>query len=178
MLSAADLPNDNNACTTDTCELVTGVVIHTPIALDDGNVITEVAAVLQYVADQAPQSQLAPPPGSLERVRLQEWLNFIATEVHKGFSPLFNPATPEEYKPAVKAKLVDRYKWLDSQLEGKSYLLGDDFSVADGYLFTVTNWAKHTGVDLSPFKNLGAFMARVAARPAVQEALKAEGLLK
>ena len=148
------------------------------LELDDGQRLTEGPAIIQYIADQAPDKQLAPANGTMARYRLQEWLNFITTELHKTFSPLFNPAVPEEYKTMAKAKLVDRYRWVDSQLEGKSYLLGDSFSVADAYLFTVTNWAKHVGIDISGFKNLSAFMGRVAARPAVQEAMKAEGLLK
>ena len=114
----------------------------------------------------------------MARYRLQEWLNFTTSEIHKVYSPLFNPATPDEYKTIALAKLNDRYRYLDSQLEGKSYLMGSDFSVADAYLFTVTNWAKHVGLDLAPFKNVVAFQARMAARPAVQAAMKAEGLLK
>ncbi|MDQ6685369.1 MAG: glutathione transferase GstA [Pseudomonadota bacterium] len=148
------------------------------LELDNGERLSEGPAIVQYIADLAPAKKLAPAAGTFERYRLQEWLNFITTEIHKGYSPLFNPATPEDYKPLVKAKLADRYQWVDSQLEGKSFLLGESFSVADGYLFTVTNWAKHVGFDLSPYKNVAAFSARVAARPAVQEAMKAEGLLK
>ena len=135
-------------------------------------------AIVQYIADQVPDKKLAPANGTFARYRLQEWLNFTTSEIHKTYSPLFNPAVPEEYKTMAKAKLQERYRWVDAQLEGKSYLMGDAFSVADAYLFTVTNWAKHVGLDLSSFKNLGAFMARVAARPAVQEAMKVEGLLK
>ena len=148
------------------------------LELDDGQRLAEGPAIVQYIADQVPGKKLAPANGTMARARLQEWLTFIGTELHKGYSPLFNPATPEEYKTMVKAKLADRYKWVDAQLEGKDYLLGSDFSVADPYLFTVTNWAQHVGVDLSAFKNVGAFMKRMAARPAVQAAMKAEGLLK
>ena len=148
------------------------------LELDDGQRLTEGPAIVQYIADKVPAKNLAPANGTFERYRLQEWLNFTTSEIHKTYSPLFNPAVPEEYKTMAKAKLVDRYRWVDAQLEGKSFLLGDSFSVADAYLFTVTNWAKHVGVDISGFKNLGAFMGRVAARPAVQEAMKAEGLLK
>ena len=110
--------------------------------------------------------------------RLQEWLTFIGTELHKGFSPLFNPKMPEEAKAIAKEKLAQRYEWLNGQLEGKEWLSGEHFSVADGYLFTVTNWAQPTGVDLSPYPNVQAWHARVAARPGVQAAMKAEGLLK
>jgi glutathione S-transferase len=148
------------------------------LELDNGERLAEGPAIVQYIADLVPAKKLAPANGTMARARLQEWLTFIGTELHKSYSPLFNPATPEEYKTMVKAKLTDRYKWVDAQLEGKDYLLGSDFSVADPYLFTVTNWAKHTGLDISSFKNVAAFMARMAARPAVQEALKAEGLTK
>ncbi len=148
------------------------------LELDNGERLSEGPAIVQYIADQVPAKKLAPANGTMARSRLQEWLNFTTSEIHKGFSPLFNPATPEDYKPMVKAKLLDRYKWVDAQLEGKDYLLGSDFSVADAYLFTVTSWAPHVGVDLEPFKNVAAFMKRMAARPAVQEAMKAEGLLK
>ena len=148
------------------------------LELDNGDRLTEGPAIVQYIADQVPDKKLAPPNGTFARSRLQEWLNFTTSEIHKTYSPLFNPDVPEAYKTMAKAKLVDRYRWVDSQLEGKSYLLGDSFSVADAYLFTVTNWAKPVGIDISGFKNLGAFMGQVAARPAVQEAMKAEGLLK
>ena len=148
------------------------------LELDDGQRLAEGPAIVQYIADQVPAKKLAPANGTMARARLQEWLTFIGTELHKGYSPLFNPATPEDYKTMVKAKLADRYKWVDAQLEGKDYLLGSDFSVADPYLFTVTNWAQHVGVDLSAHKNVAAFMKRMSARPAVQEAMKAEGLLK
>ena len=148
------------------------------LELDDGQRLSEGPAIVQYIADQAPDKQLAPPNGTMARYRLQEWLNFISTELHKGFSPLFNPATPEETKTMARAKLAERLKWVDGQLEGRQYLMGDQFSVADGYLFTVSNWGALVGVDVSGYANLVAFRARVAARPAVQEAMKAEGLLK
>ena len=148
------------------------------LELDDGQRLSEGPAIVQYIADQAPDKQLAPANGTMARYRLQEWLNFITTELHKGFSPLFNPATPEEAKTMARAKLAERLKWVDGQLEGKQYLMGDQFSVADGYLFTVSNWGALVGVDVSGYANLVAFRARVAARPAVQEAMKAEGLLK
>ena len=148
------------------------------LELDNGERLSEGPAIVQYIADQAPDKKLAPANGTFARARLQQWLNFTTSEIHKTYSPLFNAAVPEEYKTMAKAKLQDRYRWVDSQLEGKSYLLGDAFSVADAYLFTVTNWAPRVGVDLSAYKNIAAYMARVAARPAVQEAMKAEGLLK
>jgi glutathione S-transferase len=148
------------------------------LELDDGQRLSEGAAIVQYIADQAPASNLAPANGTMARYRLQEWLNFITSEIHKGFSPLFNPAMPDEAKAIAKAKLADRFKWLDSKLEGHQYLMGDTFSVADAYLFTTANWSKHVGLDISGLANLGAFMGRVAARPAVQAAMRAEGLIK
>ena len=148
------------------------------LELDDGTRLREGPAILQYIADQVPTKNLAPANGTLARYRLQEWLTFIGTEVHKGFSPLFNPAVPAEAKTVFKDKLVSRLKWIDGELAGKDYLMGENFSVADGYLFVTTNWAKPMSVDLSGYPNLLAWRERVAARPAVQEALKAEGLLK
>ena len=148
------------------------------LELDDGTRLREGPAIVQYIADLAPTKNLAPAAGTLQRYRLQEWLTFIGTEMHKGYSPLFNPAMPEEAKTIFKDKLKSRFQWLDGQLADKQYLMGEHFSVADGYLFTVTNWTKPTGVDISDFANLQAWHARVGSRPAVQEAMKAEGLLK
>jgi glutathione S-transferase len=148
------------------------------LELDDGQRLTEGPAIVQYIADQVPAKKLVAPAGTMERYRQMEWLNFISTEVHKGFSPLFNPAMPEEAKKLFRDKVGSRLAWVDEQLEGRQYLMGDNFSVPDAYLFTVTNWSKHVGVDISALSHLGAFMARVGSRPAVQEALKAEGLLK
>ena len=146
--------------------------------LDNGVRLREGPAIVQYIADQVPERKLAPPNGTLERYKLQEWLTFIGTEIHKTFSPLFNPATPAETKAGSVDKLAGRLKWVDGELAGKQYLMGDQFTVADGYLFTVTNWAALTGVDLSGFANLLVWRARVGARPAVVAAMKAEGLLK
>jgi len=148
------------------------------LELDDGTRLREGPAIVQYIADQVPLKMLAPQNGSLQRYRLQEWLTFIGTELHKGFSPLFNPATPEDYKPMVRERLLQRLQWVDSQLAGKQYLMGDQFTVADGYLFTVTNWAKPTNLDIAGLAHLAAYRERVAARPGVQAAMKAEGLLK
>ena len=148
------------------------------LELDNGERLREGPAIVQYIADQVPDKQLAPANGTLARYRLQEWLTFIGTELHKGFSPLFNPATPEEYKPMVRERLLQRLQWVDSQLAGKQYLMGDQFTVADGYLFTVTNWTQPTKLDISGLANLAAYRERVGARPAVQAAMKAEGLLK
>lgn len=148
------------------------------LELDNGERLREGPAIVQYIADQVPDKQLAPANGTLARYRLQEWLTFIGTELHKGFSPLFNPATPEDYKPMVRERLLQRLQWVDSQLAGKQYLMGDQFTVADGYLFTVTNWTQPTKLDISGLANLAAYRERVGARPAVQAAMKAEGLLK
>jgi glutathione S-transferase len=147
------------------------------LELDDGTRLTEGPAIVQYIADQAPAKNLAPAYGTIDRYKLMSWLTFIGTELHKGFSPLFNPATPEEYKTIAKDRLMSRLRWVNEQLEGKTYLMGDTFTVADGYLFTVTNWAPRVGVDLSGLAHLNAYRARVVARPAVQAAMKAEGLI-
>jgi len=146
------------------------------LELDDGTRLREGPAIVQYIADLVPTRNLAPANGTLPRYRLQEWLTFIGTEVHKQFSPLFNPAMPEEVKKMQRDKLASRFQWLDGELKNKQYLMGDTFSVADGYLFTVTTWAPRVDVDLAPYPNLTAYRERVAARPAVQEAMKVEGL--
>ena len=148
------------------------------LELDDGTRLREGPAIVQYIADLAPTKNLAPASGTLSRYRLQEWLTFIGTEIHKTYSPMFNPGMPEEAKAIFRTKLQSRYEWLNGELEGKDYLMGEHFTVAYGYLFTVTNWTKPTGVDISPYANVQAWHARVAARPAVQEAMKTEGLLK
>ncbi|QTN23033.1 glutathione transferase GstA [Rhizobacter sp. AJA081-3] len=148
------------------------------LELDSGERLSEGPVIVQYIADQVPAKNLAPAAGTMARYRLQEWLNFITSELHKGFSPLFNPAVPEDARPVFRKKLVERFTWVDSQLAGKSYLMGDEFSVADAYLFTVASWAPHVGVDITGLANLSAFSARMFARPAVQAAMKAEGLLK
>jgi len=148
------------------------------LELDDGTRLREGPAIVQYIADQVPTKNLAPANGTLPRYRLQEWLTFIGTEIHKQFSPLFNPAMPEEAKQAFRDKLAQRFEWVDGQLADRAFLMGDHFSVADAYLFTVSNWTKPMNIDLSQRKNLLAWRERVAARPAVQEAMKVEGLLK
>ena len=148
------------------------------LELDNGERLREGPAIVQYIADQVPAKNLAPANGSMARYRLQEWLTFIGTELHQGFGPLFNPATPADYQPQVRERLLKRLQWMDGQLAGKPYLMGEQFTVADGYLFTVANWAGFVRLDISGLKNLSAFQARVAARPAVQAAMKAEGLLK
>ena len=148
------------------------------LELDRGERLSEGPAIVQYIADLVPAKNLAPANGTMARYRVQEWLNFITSELHKGIGGLFNPAMPEGYRPAVKDRALGRLKWVNEQLEGKQYLMGDSFSVADAYLFTVANWTQFVGIDRSGLVNLGAFMGRMAARPAVQEALRAEGLLK
>jgi len=148
------------------------------LELDDGTRLTEGPAIVQYLADQVPEKKLAPAAGTMPRYRLQEWLNFITSELHKGIGGLFNPAMPEEAKALMREKATSRLKWVDEQLEGKDYTMGSAFSVADAYLFVVTNWTGHLGIDISSMKNLSAFMERMKARPAVQAAMKAEGLLK
>ena len=147
------------------------------LELDDGTRLREGPAIVQYIADQAPLKNLAPANGTLPRYRLQEWLTFIGTEIHKTFSPLFQPAMPEEAKKIFRDKLLSRFAWVDGELAGKDYLMGDHFSVADGYLYVVTRWAKPMNLDLGGLANLMAQHERVAARPAVQEALRVEGLL-
>ncbi|WP_374398864.1 glutathione transferase GstA [Niveibacterium sp.] len=148
------------------------------VQLDDGEILTEGPAIVQYIADQKPESGLAPANGTMARYRLQEWLTFINSELHKTFGALFNPNAPAETKDGAKALLAKRFDYLASQLQGKDYLTGAQFTVADGYLFTVINWCQWVGIDLAQWPALAAFHARVAARPAVQAALRAEGLLK
>lgn len=148
------------------------------IQFDGGDVLTEVANLVQYIADKNPASNLAPAAGTMERYKFQEWLTFISSEIHKGFGPLFYPTTPEAMKQAARDKLATRFAWVDKQLAGKDYLTGKTFTAADAYAFTVLNWTGMLGVDLKPYPNIQAFMARVGGRPKVQEALRAEGLLQ
>jgi glutathione S-transferase len=145
---------------------------------DQGQVLTEGSAIVQYIADQKPASGLAPAAGEMERYRLQEWLNYIASEVHKGFSPLFNPKASDEWKGVVKGMLGQRFDFLSSKLEHQPYLMGQTFSVADAYLFTILTWAPRLNVDLGKWPVLKAFSDRVAARPAVKAALEAEAAAK
>jgi len=148
------------------------------LRLDDGSVLTEGAAVLQYIADQQPDAGLAPGAGTMERYRLQEWLTFISSELHKSFGPFFIKETPEEVKANLRNLLTKRLSYVETQLANKPYLMGDHFTVADAYLFVVAGWSNHIGFDLSPFPRINDYLARIAARPAVQAAMKAEGLLK
>ena len=148
------------------------------LELDDGDRLTEGPAIVQYIADRNPKSKLAPAAGTMERYHLQEWLNFITAELHKQFSPLFQAATPAEYKETLKEKIGKRFDWVAEQLKGKDYLMGDTFTVADAYLFTMLIWTKHVGIDLARWPVLTGYRARVAARPKVREAMIAEGLIK
>jgi glutathione S-transferase len=145
------------------------------LQLDDGSVLTEGVAITQYIADQKPESGLAPRAGTLERYRLIEILNYIASEVHKGFSPLFNPKASADWRATASAALGTKFDWLSKHLEGKTYLMGDAFTIADGYLFTVLSWAPRVGIDLVKWPVLTAYLARVGHRPKVQAALQAEG---
>lgn len=147
------------------------------LELDSGVRLTEGPAIVQYLADQAPAAGLAPANGTLERYQLQEWLNFITSEVHKQFSPLFDPSMPDEAKEKFRSKLALRFDWIVAQLQGREFLMGR-FTVADAYLFTVLRWTQFTGPDLARWPALQAYMERIAARPQVQAAMKAEGLLK
>ena len=144
---------------------------------DEGVQLTEGPAIVQYIADKAPQSGLAPANGTVERYQLQQWLNFVSTELHKSFSPLFKPNTPEEYKLIMRDIIDQRFAFVDSELEGKDYLTGARFTVADGYLFVILRWADAMKIDISKFPRLSALKARIAARPAVQAAMKHEGLV-
>jgi glutathione S-transferase len=146
------------------------------LALDSGEKLTEGPVIVQYLADQNPAAGLAGAAGTIDRYRVQEWLNFIASELHKNYSPLFRPNTPDAYKDIARQNLGGRYDWINEQLAARPYLTGDTFTVADAYLFTVTRWAGVVGIDTAKWPHVTAYMDRVAARPKVQEALKAEEL--
>jgi glutathione S-transferase len=146
------------------------------LMLDNGEVLTEGTAIVQYLADLKPESGLAPANGTLPRYRLQEMLGYINSELHKNYSPLFSPDTADQVRQQRKDYLLKRYTLLNDVLAGQPYLLGESFTAADAYLFTITNWAGHVGLDLSRFAALADFQQRVASRPAVQAALVAEGL--
>jgi glutathione S-transferase len=148
------------------------------LQFDDGTVLTEGPAIVQYLADQKPASGLIPAAGAIDRYRVQEWLNFIGTELHKNFGSLFNKATPDATKESAKANITRRLAYLNDRLAGKQYLMGSNFTVADAYAFTIVNWTNFVGIDLKPYPNLAAYMGRVAARPKVLETLKSEGLVK
>jgi glutathione S-transferase len=146
------------------------------LELDDGQRLTEGPVIVQYLADQKPACNLVPAPGTIDRYRVQEWLNFTTSELHKSFGPIFRPTTPDEYKKILKENLGKRFAWLDKQLAGKQYLMGDKFTIADAYMFAVLRWSPRVDIDLGKWPNVKAYVDRLAARPKVQEALKAEGL--
>jgi len=148
------------------------------IELADGSILTEGVVIAQYLADQKPEKKLIPAAGTIERYRCMEWQVFLSTELHKAFSPLFSPDTPEATRETAKKNLHKRFTYLNEKLAKGPYLMGETFTVADAYLFTILNWPAKVNFDISAYANLGAFHERVKARPAVQEALKAEGLLK
>jgi len=148
------------------------------LMLDNGEMLTEGPVIVQAIADQVPGKHLAPAAGTPERYRMMEWLNFTTSELHKNFSPLFNPAIPDEVKKFFSDRIIGKFKYTDAQLAGRDYLMGKQFTVADGYMFVMLAWADRMKIDLSEMKNLMAYKARVAGRPNVQAALKMEGLLK
>lgn len=148
------------------------------LELDDGSRLTEGPAIVQYIADLKPESGLAPKNGTPERYRLQEWLGFINSEIHKGFGPLFNPNTPEDYKTIARQNLLKRLSFVAEHLAKSDYLLGSQFSVADGYLFVVLGWGQWTGIDIKQWPSLAAFQERIAARPSVKAAQAAEAAVK
>ncbi|HEX8241745.1 MAG TPA: glutathione transferase GstA [Allosphingosinicella sp.] len=147
------------------------------LRLDGGEVLTENAVILQYLADRAPGSSLALPASGIERYRLLEGLNFIATELHKGFGPLWNPATPDEFKEATREALGKKFDYLQEKIGDGPWMLGERFSILDAYAFAVLNWTKLHSIDIARWPGLAAYLERVAARPAVQETLRAEGLI-
>lgn len=148
------------------------------LALDDGTLITEGPAIVQYIADNAGATAIAPANGSIERTRMQSWLNFVSSEIHKTFAPLFNSELPDAARPIFQKKLRERFEFLDKHFATNDYLMGKAFTLPDAYLFTVLRWGKPMGVDPTEFPNLKKYYARIEARPAVQAALKAEGLLQ
>jgi glutathione S-transferase len=148
------------------------------LKLDSGEILTEGPVIVQYIADQKPESGLAPKAGTIQRYHVQEWLNFITSELHKSFTPLFRPNTPDEYAKISKENLASRFGFLDKELGKRQYLMGDKFTIPDAYAFTVVGWSKYKDIDLSRWPNLKSYMDRVGARPKVQEAMKAEGLIK
>ena len=148
------------------------------LVLDNGEVVTEGPVIVQMIADKASAKNLAPARDSAERYKLQEWLNFITAELHKNFGPMFSPVLADDAKAFFKDRVMGKFKYVESQLAGRDYVMGKQFTVADGYLFTMLAWADRLKFDLSAMPNLLAYKARVGARPKVQEALTKEGLMK
>lgn len=148
------------------------------LMLGDGTILTEAAVIMQYIADKAGATELAPANGTLARYQLMSWLNFVATEVHKGFAPLFNPKMPADGKAVVTERLLDRIKFLDGHLAKNAYITGNSYTLPDAYLFTVLQWARGLKIDLAPFPNVAAYLEKIRVRPAVEAAMRAEGLVK
>jgi glutathione S-transferase len=146
------------------------------LQLDDGSILIEGPAIVQYIADKVPSKMLAPTNGTPERYKMQSWLNFISSELHKGFSPLFNPAMPDDAKKIFRERLATRFQHLDKHFASHEYLMGKQFTAPDAYCFTVLRWTAPTKIDLAPYPNIQAYMKRIGDRPAVQKAMKAEGL--
>lgn len=176
-LEKVDIPNKKTASGADYWQINPKGYVPA-LQLDDGTVLSEVGVILQYLADQKPAAGLAPAAGTMARYHLMEWLNFVATEVHKSIGALFNPKMTPEMKVVQQGVIERRLNALEKMMAGKPYLMGDAFSVADAYLYTVLNWTRIHKIDLAPWPNIVAFMVRVAARPQVQAAMRAEGLLK
>jgi glutathione S-transferase len=184
VLEESGLPYTTVLASTKTHKLADGTDYYTinplgyvpVLEFSNGVRMREGTVIMQYIADQVLYKHLAPANGTMERYRLQEWLSYISTELHKSFAPLFAPNTPDEVKAAARERLLGRFRWLDGELKGKSYIMGDHFSVADAYLFTVSRWTGFVGVDVSGLANFKAVCDTIAKRPAVQAALKAEGL--
>lgn len=148
------------------------------LVLDDGEVLSEGPAIVQYIADRAPDSKLAPPIGSMARYHLMEWLNFITSELHKSYTPLFNPRASEELKSEVRTNLTQRFDYLVRCLQESPYLMGEAYTVADGYLFTVLSWSRLVQVDLAPWPILQNYLERISKRDSVRAAMRAEGIIK
>jgi glutathione S-transferase len=148
------------------------------LQLDNGEILTEGPAIVQYVADQKPASGLAPANGTMARYHVQEWLNFVTSDLHKVFAPLFRPNTPDDYVKITKENLANKFAYLDKHFADRQYLMGDKFTVADAYCFVITGWSKYKDIDVSRWPNLKGFVDRVGSRPKVQEAMEAEGLIK
>jgi glutathione S-transferase len=148
------------------------------LQLDDGQTLTEAAVIVQYIADKKPEAKLLPPAGTTERYRAQEWLNYIATEIHKGVGALFNPKLTDPWKDVLRESVAPKFDYLSKRLEGRSYAFGDGFSAVDGYLFTILGWPQYVGIDLAKWPVLKSYTDGIAKRPSVQAALKAEGLAK
>ena len=144
------------------------------LELDDGTRLTEGAVIVQYVADRNPSAKLLPPPGTMERLHVQEWLHFLGTEVHKQFSPMFNPQLPDTEREVQRKKIAGRFDFIVKELGEHPFLTGDTFTVADGYLYNLLRWTEHMGIDLRRWPTLQAYFARIDARPTVKAAVEAE----